>query len=122
MVPDGMTSTVHRFEPREGGLFRISLTYEEPTAPGKTSAHTDTYHGRFVTLVPDERVVQVMEFETADATMRGEMTVTFTLTDVQGGTALHAAHENVPVGISPADNDLGWSMSLDKLKQLVEKA
>jgi len=28
MVPDGMRSQVHVFEPREGGAFRISLTYD----------------------------------------------------------------------------------------------
>src|SRR5437660_6469778 len=77
MVPDGMTSHVHAFEPREGGSFRISLTYDTPGRTGKTTAHTDTYHGHFVTLVPNEQVVQVMEFETADPAMRGEMTVTF---------------------------------------------
>jgi len=47
MVPTGMTSQVHAFDPREGGSFRISLTYDEPTATGKTTAQTDTYHGRF---------------------------------------------------------------------------
>src|SRR5689334_18248541 len=31
MVPDGMTSQVHEFEAREGGRFRVSLTYDEPT-------------------------------------------------------------------------------------------
>jgi len=30
-VPTGMTSHVHVFDPREGGLFRISLTYDAPT-------------------------------------------------------------------------------------------
>ena len=57
-VPTGMTSHVHAFEPREGGKFRISLTYDEPTGTGKTTAHTDTYHGRFVKLVPNEQVVE----------------------------------------------------------------
>src|SRR5919206_3423843 len=66
MVPTGMTSHVHAFDPREGGAFRISLTYDAPTGTGKTTAQTDTYHGRFVKLVPDERVVEVVEFETAD--------------------------------------------------------
>jgi uncharacterized protein YndB with AHSA1/START domain len=42
-VPDGMTCHVHTFDPREGGTFRISLTYNEPTWAGKTAAHTDTY-------------------------------------------------------------------------------
>ncbi len=39
---------------RAGGLFRISLTYAEPTGTGKTTAHTDTCHGHFVKLVPNE--------------------------------------------------------------------
>ena len=48
-----MTSHVHEFEAREGGSFRISLTYDAPTGTGKSAAHTDTYHGRFVKLAPD---------------------------------------------------------------------
>jgi uncharacterized protein YndB with AHSA1/START domain len=120
MVPDGMTSHVHAFEAREGGSFRISLTYDAPTGAGKTMAHTDTYHGRFVKLVPNEQVVEVMEFETVDDSMRGEMTVTFTLTDADGGTDVLGVHENVPPGIAPADNETGWRMSLEKLARLVE--
>jgi uncharacterized protein YndB with AHSA1/START domain len=38
MVPTGMTSQVHAFEGREGGTFRISLTYDAPTGAGKTTA------------------------------------------------------------------------------------
>lgn len=122
MVPDGMTSHVFAFDAREGGLFRISLTYDEPTGTGKTTAHTDTYHGHFVKLVPHEQVVEVMEFETGDAAMRGEMTVTFTLTDSGGGTDVLAVHDNVPPGVSPGDNETGWQMALDKLAALVEAA
>jgi len=120
MVPDGMTSHVHEFNPREGGSFRISLTYDTPSGTGKTTAHTDTYHGRFVTLVPDEQVIEVMEFETADDAMRGEMMVTFTLIDADGGTDLLAIHDNVPPGVAPADNETGWRISLEKLARLVE--
>lgn len=121
MVPDNMTSHVHVFESREGGTFRISLTYEEPTETGKTTASTDTYHGRFVTLVPNKQVVEVMEFETDDDAMRGEMTVTFKLTEsADGGTDILAVHDNVPPGVTPADNELGWRMSLEKLARLVE--
>ena len=57
-VPTGMTSHVHAFEAREGGSFRISLTYDEPPGTGKTTAHTDTYHGCFVKLVTNEQVVE----------------------------------------------------------------
>ena len=66
MVPSGMTSQVHAFDPHEGGAFRIFLTYDEPTGTGKTTAQTDTYHGRFVQLVPNVQVVEVVEVETAD--------------------------------------------------------
>jgi len=120
MVPSGMTSRVHVFDAREGGLFRISLTYDAPNGTGKTTAHTDTYHGRFVKLVPNEQVIEVMEFETTDPALRGEMTVTFTLTDAGDGTDVFAVHDNLPPGVSPADNETGWQMSLDKLAALVE--
>lgn len=119
-VPTGMTSHVHEFDPREGGSFRVSLTYEAPTGTGKTTAHTDTYHGRFVKLVPDEQVVEVVEFETADPSLQGEMTITTTLTDADGGTEVLAVHEGLPSGVSPADNETGWRMSLAKLAALVE--
>jgi uncharacterized protein YndB with AHSA1/START domain len=119
-VPEGMTCHVHAFDASEGGIFRISLTYDEPTGTGKTTAQTDTYHGRFVKLVPNEQVVEVMEFETSDAAMRGEMTVTYTLTDAGGGTDLLAVHDNLPPGLSPADNETGWRMALDKLAAFVE--
>ena len=121
MVPTGMTSQVHEFDPSEGGRFRISLTYEEPTGTGKTTAHTDTYHGHFVELVPDEKVVEVVEFETTNPDMRGEMTITIRLTDAAGGTELHAVHDHLPRGLSAADNEAGWQSSLAKLAALVER-
>jgi uncharacterized protein YndB with AHSA1/START domain len=120
MVPNGMTSQVHAFEGREGGAFRISLTYDAPTGAGKTTAQTDTFHGRFVKLVPNEQVVEVVEFETTDPAMRGEMTVTITLADADGGTDLLAVHDGLPRGVPAADNEAGWRSSLAKLAALVE--
>jgi uncharacterized protein YndB with AHSA1/START domain len=116
-----MTSQVHAFEGHEGGTFRISLTYDTEPGTGKTSAHTDTYHGRFVQLVPNERVVGVDEFETADPAMRGEMTITITLSDAQsGGTNLFAVHDGLPPGVSAADNKAGWQSALARLAALLE--
>jgi uncharacterized protein YndB with AHSA1/START domain len=120
MVPTGMSSRVHEFEPREGGAFRISLTYDAQTGTGKTTANTDTFHGRFVKLVPGEQVVEVVEFETGDPGMRGEMTISMTLAEVDGGTEIAAVHDGLPPGLSAADNELGWRLSLDKLAALVE--
>ena len=122
MVPDGMTSHVHEFDARKGGAFRITLSYDEPTGTGKSTPHSDTYHGRFQELVPDERVVQVIEFETDDPAMRGEMLVTYTLADEDGGTLLSATHDHLPPGLSPEDNELGWRLSLGKLARLLAPA
>jgi len=121
MFPYGMSIQVHCFEPWVGGTFRSSLTYGGEFGVGKSSDHTDTYHGRFVDLVLDERVVEVLAFETFVPALQGEMMITFTLADAEGGTELLATHENVPPGISPAENETGWSMSLARLQALVEQ-
>jgi uncharacterized protein YndB with AHSA1/START domain len=115
-----MTCHVHAFDAREGGSFRISLTYHAPTGTGKTSAQTDTYFGRFVKLVPNEQIIEVDEFETKDSALRGEMTITITLAESDGGTDLLAIHDGLPPGVSPADNETGWRMALAKLAALVE--
>jgi hypothetical protein len=61
----------------------------------------------------------VVEFETDDPTMQGSMTITYRLADADDGTLLSGVHENLPSGVSPTDNELGWSMSMDKLARLV---
>ena len=120
MVPPGMDCKIHELDAREGGAFRVSLTYEAPTTTGKTTSQTDTYHGRFTELVPDQRVVRNVEFETTDPALQGQMRITITLADADGGTELVALHENLPPGVAPADNELGWQQSLSKLAALVE--
>ncbi|MEN3224307.1 SRPBCC family protein [Mycolicibacterium porcinum] len=119
-VPVGMRSEVHEFEAREGGAFRISLHYDSPDAVGKTSAHTDTYHGRFVELVPNERVVEVLEFESDDPAMAGEMTMTTTLRDLDAGTEVVIQHDGIPDAVNPADNETGTRMALAALAAWVE--
>ncbi|MEV5957156.1 SRPBCC domain-containing protein [Streptomyces sp. NPDC051987] len=119
-VPDGMTARVLAFDAREGGVFRVSLDYDDPRRAGKSGGRTDTYRGYFARLVPDELVVEVIEFETGDATVRGTMRMTTTLTGADGATDVEVLHEDLPEGIRPEDNELGTRMALDKLARLVE--
>lgn len=120
-VPDGMSGEVHEFDAREGGRFRVSLTYETPDASGKSAAHTDTYHGHFARLVPDEQVVEVLEFEAVDPALRGAMTLTTTLTDARGGgTDVLMVHEGIPDAVPAADNETGTRMALANLARFVE--
>ena len=119
-VPPGMTSEVHEWDAREGGRLRVSLTYSGDGV-GKTTAHTDTYSGYFAELVPDQKVVEVDEFETDDPALSGPMTITVTLADAaDGGTELVAVHEGLPSGVREEGNELGWTESLTRLAALVE--
>lgn len=103
-----MTLVVHAFDAREGGRFRVSLAREEPGLAGKTSAHTDTYHGHFGELVVDQQVIEVMEFDTTNPDMQGCMTPTVELSDEPGGvTWLVALHEGLPPGVVPKTTRLG---------------
>jgi uncharacterized protein YndB with AHSA1/START domain len=120
-VPDGMRSEIHVFEPVPGGAFRISLIYDDPERIGKTAGRTDIYHGRFVELDPDQRIVEAIEFETDDPALQGEMTITTTLADAGEGTELTMLHEGLPPAVRPADNETGTRMALAKLAALLER-
>jgi uncharacterized protein YndB with AHSA1/START domain len=75
LAPNNMKGQVHAFDAREGGTFRMSLTYLDPehSLGGKTSEHTDTFQGRFVELVPYEKIVEVVEFESQDPAFADQM-------------------------------------------------
>ena len=119
-VPEGMTSHVHQFDVHEGGRFRVSLTYDRRTEAGKSSAHTDTYRGRFLLLVENERVVEALEFETDDPALSGLMTMTTTITPTSLGALVEIVHDGVPDAIRRADNEAGMEMALTRLAALVE--
>lgn len=118
--PTGMSCVLHEYDVREGGRLRVSLTYDTTDGVGKTTSTTDTYHGRFVELVPGERVVEIDEFETDDPALQGEMRATFELRDADGGTEVVGTHEDVPPGVPAVDNETGWRSALDRLAALVE--
>ncbi len=118
-VPDNMTAHVHVFDAREGGAFRMSLTYTDPGQGGKTSQGTDTFQGRFLKLVPGERIVELIEFESPDPSFAGEMKMTTSLTDTDAGTEVTVLCEELPAGIRPEDNEPGTEQALAKLAALV---
>ncbi len=122
-VPDNMTAHVHVFDPREGGTYRMSLTYRDPkqSPGGKTSEDTDTFQGRFVELVPDEKIVEAIEFDSRDPAFAGEMKMTTRLVDADGGIEVTILSQDLPPGIRPEDNEEGTRQALQKLAALVEK-
>ncbi|SFN50892.1 Activator of Hsp90 ATPase homolog 1-like protein [Nocardia asteroides] len=121
MVPDGMVSAVHRFEPEEGGVFSITVERDETSDAGATAPQHHAYYGRFVSLVPDERVMEVLEFVTDMPDMAGAQTITFMLADAGDGTDLEVLHEGVPTGMTLAENDVAWQVALGKMVALAER-
>lgn len=123
LAPDNMKGVIHSFDPREGGTYRMSLTYQdvEQSLGGKSTADTDTFTGRFEKIIPNEKVVEVVIFEADDPKFSGEMRMTWRLKDVEGGTEIGLLTEDIPSGISPADNAEGSRMSLRNLAALLEE-
>jgi len=119
-VPDSMRSHIHSFDGRIGGFFLISLTYDSQSGKGKSTENTDIYTGRFIEIIPNEKVVEAGEFVTVDSNLKGKMIITITLKDSNSGSYLLALHEGLPRGVSASDNEIGWREALTKLKALVE--
>ena len=123
LPPKGMKALVEAYEPREGGTYRMVLSYDQPghSAPGKTSEDSDVVRGRFLELIPNERIVQSVEFESDDPAFGGEMRMTWTLTRVPEGTEVSIRCENVPDGIRQEDHEAAFRSTLENLAIFTER-
>ena len=116
-----MSGEFERFDARPGGGYRLVLTYEDDSSgAGKATPSTDIVDARFVELLANERVVQDVDFVTADPTFAGTMTMTWALSPVQGGTRVEIRAANVPPGIGREDHAVGMASSLANLAAFVE--
>ncbi|MFI5386938.1 MAG: SRPBCC domain-containing protein, partial [Fimbriimonadales bacterium] len=68
----------------------------------------------------DERIVQLIEFETKDPAFASPMTIEWTLADVPGGTEVTILCENVPEGMRPVDHEAGIRSTLANLAAFTE--
>jgi uncharacterized protein YndB with AHSA1/START domain len=121
LPPRGMQARFEHFDPRPGGSYRLVLTYDDAsTAPGKATADSDIVEARFVELVPDDRVVQAIDFVSDDPAFAGTMTMTWQVTEVDGGTRVDITADDVPDGISADDHAAGLASSLANLADFIE--
>lgn len=121
--PAGMTARIHAFDAREGGSFRVAFIYsgDDHAVQGKTTRDADIFEGQFQELVPDQRVVEIIEFLSNDPAFSGKMTVTTSLRPVPGGTEVTISCENVPEGIRVEDHQAGMASTLGNLAAYTEK-
>lgn len=119
LPPGGMTGRALEYDFREGGRYRIELTYDDASRAGKTTARSDVSAGRFLTLEPGRRIVWTVEFESNDSAFSGQMLMTWSFAAVPDGTRVTITAENVPPGVSKADHDEGLRASLENLARHV---
>ena len=111
LPPNGFACTVHHFEARVGGSFRMSFR-------NFTTGHSHSFGGEYRELVPNERLHYTDRFD--DPNLPGEIHVTVTLKKVSVGTELNVVQEGIPDVIPVAACYLGWQQSLENLAKLVE--
>lgn len=111
LPPHGFTAKVHSMDPKVGGSWRMSFT-------NFTNGSSHSFGGKYLELVPNERLSYTSVFD--DPNLPGEMTTTVTLRKVIGGTEMHVMQEGIPAVIPVEMCYLGWQQSLVLLAQLVE--
>jgi uncharacterized protein YndB with AHSA1/START domain len=111
MPPHGFTATVHHLDARVGGSYKMSFK-------NFTTGNGNSFGGKYLELVPNERIRHTDVFD--DPNLPGEMQVTVTIKPVLVGVELQIVQEGIPDAIPVEACYLGWQESLTLLAQLVE--
>jgi len=111
LPPNGFTCTVHSFDAKVGGTFKMSFR-------NFTTSASHSFGGKYLELVPGERVRYTDKFD--DPNLPGEMQVTVTLAQVSVGTEITIVQDGIPDLIPAEMCYLGWQDSLQNLASLVE--
>jgi uncharacterized protein YndB with AHSA1/START domain len=111
LPPDGFTARVHHMDAKVGGTYKMSFT-------NFTTGKGHTFGGKYVELVPGERIRYTNQFN--DSNLPGQMTATITFKKVLCGTEMNIVQEGIPDAIPPEMCYLGWQESLILLAKIVE--
>jgi uncharacterized protein YndB with AHSA1/START domain len=111
LPPNGFACTVHQLEAKVGGTHRMSFR-------NFTTGKSHSFGGRYLELVPGQRLRYTDTFD--DPNLPGEMQVTVTLRHVSVGTEINIEQAGIPDAIPVEACYLGWQESLRNLARLVE--
>ena len=111
LPPYGFLCTVHEFEPKVGGVYRMSFT-------NFSTGNGHSFGGKYIEIKPNEFLKYTDKFD--DPNLPGEMTTTVWLKQTLVGTELKVLQVGIPAMIPAEMCYLGWQESLDKLTRLVE--
>src|SRR5262245_45350123 len=87
LPPYGFTGRVHEMDAKVGGSYRMSFTHF-------ASGGSHSFGGKYLELVPGERLRYTATFD--DANLPGQMQTTVTLRQVSCGTEITAVQEGIP--------------------------
>ena len=111
LPPYGFTCTVHQFEAKVGGGFRMSFR-------NFSTGNGHSFGGEYLELVPNQRIRYTDRFD--DPNLPGTLQVSVVLTPVSCGTELAVVQDGIPELIPLEMCYLGWQESLLQLATLVE--
>jgi uncharacterized protein YndB with AHSA1/START domain len=111
LPPNGFACTVYQLEAKVGGAFKMSFR-------NFTTGIAHSFGGKYLELVPGERVRYTNKFD--DPNLPGEMLMTVMLKQVFVGTDIAIVQEGIPDAIPAEMCYLGWQDSLRNLANLVE--
>lgn len=111
LPPNGFTCKVDHLDAKVGGTFKMAFR-------NFTTGNGHSFGGKYLELVPGERLVYTDKFD--DPKLPGEMRVTVTLKAVMCGTELNVTQEGIPEAIPVEFCYLGWQESLEYLTRLVD--
>ena len=94
---------------RVGGEYRLSMF--------TTDFGDADLVGTYREIVDNERIVYTWEWEKNENMHWGQMLVTVSLQDADGGTEVKIHHEGIPAAEVVAGHELGWNGSFDKLSR-----
>lgn len=119
--PANMAGKMLHFDFREGGSYRMRLTYTQPAqGRGKTSDDSDVVEVRLTKLEDGQRVEQEVAFESEDPAFSGTMRVIWTFQPEGSGTLVTVQAQDVPEGIRPEDHEAGLNSTLANLAGFVD--
>lgn len=110
LPPHGFTGRVLEMNATVGGSYRMQFT-------NLSNGQVHVFGGRYLELVPFERIVNTDVFD--DLGLAGEMRTTVTLKAVSVGTEMHVVQAGIPAAIPVEGCYLGWQDSLQLLGLLV---
>ena len=111
LPPNGFTGKVQHLEAKVGGTYKMSFT-------NFTSGTTHSFGGRYLELVPYERIRYTDAFD--DPNLPGEIQTTVSFRKVSCGVEVNIVQDGLPDAIPAEACYLGWQESLNLLAQLVE--